>query len=121
MIRYKFNDEHKIFEITADGSPITKEMYEHITADLENLIAKHGKIKILEEIQAVGSFPPSIIWKGIKFDMTHLKDISHCAVVTDKGWIKWMTKIVAKFISCEVKIFPLAELDQARIWLREVK
>jgi len=87
---------------------------------VENLsVKRRGKIKILEVIREFPGFDPSVLWEGIIFDLKHINDISHCAVVSDKGWVGPLSKAAGAFISCKIRVFKLNERDEARKWLEE--
>ncbi len=116
MLVYKEDRAKGIVEIVVDGK-LTQDEYTRCLQPLEAMIALHGKIKILEEIRGFSGVEPSALWEGIKFDFHHLKDISHCAVVSDKGWVGPIAKASGAFLACKVRVFPLAELEQARQWL----
>ena len=117
MLIYKEDREKGIVEIVIDGK-LTQEDYSRCLQPLEEMIALHGKIKILEEIRDLSGVEPSALWEGIRFDFHHLKDISHCAVVSDKGWVGPIAKASGAFIACKIRVFPLAEIEPAREWLR---
>lgn len=114
---YKEDPHHKIAELIVDGK-VTQEDFNRIAGQLENFIEKHGHIRLLEEIRKLDGFEASMVWDGIKFDMKHLKHISHCAVVSDIGWLSPFSKAAGAFISCKIRTFTLDELDEARAWLQ---
>jgi hypothetical protein len=39
-------------------------------------------------------------------------------VVTDKGWIGPVTRAAGALIPAEVRVFPLADIEGARAWVR---
>jgi len=115
-IEYYENDITNIVEISVDGK-ITKEGYMECIEPMIKFIERNGKVKILEEIKSCDGFEMSVLWEGIKFDFNHLKDFSHCAIVTDTGWIGVMARVANLIPSCEVRLFPLSEKEEARKWL----
>jgi len=118
MTEYNEDPDTGIAEIVVDGK-ITKEDFEHVSERMKTFIANQGQIKFLEEISNFKGFDPSVVTQGIRFDIEHLKDISHCAVVTDMGWIGPFARAAGVFISCEIRVFGSGEKDQAQAWLRE--
>ena len=44
--------------------------------------------------------------------------LTRCAVVTDKGWIGPITRAVGALVSAEIRVFPLAGIEEARDWVR---
>jgi hypothetical protein len=116
MLEFNANEEKGIIEIIVDGK-ITQEDFYNCKKPIEETIKRHGRIKILEQIRELPGFDPSFVWEGIKFDIKHMKDISHCAVVSDKGWVGPFAKAAGVFISCKIRVFGLNELNEARKWL----
>ncbi|MEO0413134.1 MAG: STAS/SEC14 domain-containing protein [Pseudomonadota bacterium] len=113
---YKEHPDTKIAEIIVDGD-VTEEEFDAIAPKLEAFIQAHGRIKILEVIKNFTGFDWTMIPKGIAFDFEHLKDFSHCAVVTDSGWIGPFTRAAAPFFSVQIRTFSLAQQDMAWQWL----
>lgn len=122
---YKEDAKSKTVELTINGK-VTKDEFNQIATQMDAFIATHGKIKVLEIVDDFDGFDPSILIEGLKFDMKHLKNISHCAVVAeDNGLISSVVKAVKIFndaaggiIPCEVKLFDKDDLDDARKWLK---
>ncbi len=116
--QYKEYPNYKLVELIVDGK-VTQEDFDRISGQMETFIATHGKIKILEDIRKFSGFDPSVFWDGLKFDIKHLKDISHCAVVSDMGWIGPFAKAFGTLITCKIRTFPREQIEEARQWLKE--
>ena len=117
---YTEDPEHKIAELVVDGK-VTHEDFNNIARQLENFIEKHGRIKLLEEIRTLEGIEASMVWEGIKFDiknLKHIRHISHCAMVSDIGWLSPISKAAGAFISCKIRTFTLDQLDEARACLQ---
>ena len=117
---YTEDPEHKIAELVVDGK-VTHEDFNNIARQLESFIEKHGRIKLIEEIRKLEGIDASMVWEGIKFDiknLKHIRHISHCAVVSDIGWLSPISKAAGAFISCKIRTFSLDQTDEARSWLQ---
>lgn len=117
---YREYPEHKIAELVIDGK-VTHEEFNNIAIQLEGFIEKQGDIKLLEEIRTLKGFDASMVWEGIKFDiknLKHIRHISHCAVVSDIGWLSPISKAAGAFISCKIRTFTLDQINEARAWLQ---
>jgi len=117
---YTEDPEHKIAELVVDGK-VTHEDFNNIAIQLENFIEKHGRIKLLEVIRTLEGIEASMVWEGIKFDiknLKHIRHISHCAVVSDIGWLSPISKAAGALISCKIRTFTLDQIDEAREWLQ---
>lgn len=118
-MKVKIDVDNGIVELILDGSFDQNELDE-IYAQFENPIQKKGKIKILEDIRSCNflDFTPLMLWKGLQFDMQHLKDASHYAVVSDMGWIGPVAIAAGGNFSCEIRVFPLDQHAEALTWLK---
>lgn len=117
-MQYKEDPEHKLIELVVDGK-VTRQEFGNITKKMEAFITKHDRIKVLEDVRKFTGLDPSVIWEGIKFDFYHLKDVSHCAVVSDMGWVGPFARAAGVFISCEIRTFHRDKIEDAREWLKE--
>ncbi len=119
MLNLNQLDNTNTVEIIVDGN-VTREEFDNIISQLELLIEKHGKIKIIEIIKNLGKIELSAIWEDFKFAPKHLKDLTHVAVVADQQWIEWMSKLANPLIKAEVKTYTLDQVDEARHWINRV-
>lgn len=98
---------------------VTQHDMDEILPKLEAFIAKHGKIRIVEVIEKFEGFDPTTMLEGMRFDINHLTDVTHAAVVSDIGWIGMVTRASAMLMPITVRMFPMSELEAAREWARE--
>lgn len=117
-IQYHLDNEHAIVELTVHGK-ITKTDFNDIADEFKTFIDEHQTIKILEYVESFPRFPLSLLWRGLKFDIKHLKNISHCAVVTDSHVIKAIAKMTNLFTRCRVRVFRLQNVNEASEWLKQ--
>ncbi|MDG1279672.1 MAG: STAS/SEC14 domain-containing protein [Pseudorhodobacter sp.] len=115
---YRAIPETKTFEFTVSGK-ITSEDFDALSEPLEAFVKEHDKIRLLEIIEDFHGFDPMMLWKGIKYDIRLIPHITHCAVVSDMGWISPLTKAAGAVMSTKLRTFDLEELDAARAWLAE--
>ncbi len=117
MIGYSEDPETGIAEIVIDGR-ITRAEFDDVSAHLTALIERRGRIRLLEDIRRLGWFDPSIIPHDLRFTIRHMKDFSHCAVVGEHRWIRWLVRAFDPLTRCEIRYFDRAEIEGARHWLR---
>lgn len=99
-------------------SGVTQNDMDHILPQVEAFIEKHGSIRMVEIVEKMERFDPSVILDGLKFDLKHLSHVSHVAVVTDNGWIGFMTQAASMVMPLTIRVFPMDALDQARDWVQ---
>ena len=59
-------------------------------AEARDVIADHGKIRVLFEMRDFHGWEAGALWEDVKFDFKHFSDIERAAMVGDKTWEKWM-------------------------------
>lgn len=115
---YRMIPETKTFEFTVSGK-VTSDDFDALVSPLEDFVQEHGKIKLLEIIENFQGFDPMMMWQGMKLDAKIIPHITHCAVVSDMGWLSPLTKAAGAFMATKLRTFDLAELDAARAWLAQ--
>jgi SpoIIAA-like len=116
MIEYKNNPNNNIIEIIIEGK-ITEEDFDQVVAQLKVDIAKHGKLRILEELRHFEGIDPQALWKDIRFGFAHLNDFTHAALVADTKWLRTLAEAFNSVLSVKVKAFEPSQIDEARNWL----
>ena len=118
MLSYTVDDDAGVIELIVDGE-ITRADYETLVPILEEQIAKHGTLRVVETVRKIGSVDWSLWWQDLKWVVGHRNKLARCAVITDHGWIGPITRAAAALFSGEMRVFREAEGDQARAWVRE--
>ena len=118
-LSYIEHPDTKIVEIHVDGK-VTREEFDTVVADMEMFIQNYGKVKLLESVTTfkVG-MDMYMLWEGMKFDQKNIRHISHCAVVSDIGWISPFSKAAGAFMSTKLRTFKMDEIEAARAWLKD--
>ena len=110
-------DEGKIVEVHATGK-LEKSDYESFDPEVERLIEKHGKTRVLFVMRDFHGWTTGGLWEDIKFDASHFKDIERLALVGDSKWEEWMASFCKPFTTAKIKYFPTDKLSDARDWIR---
>ncbi len=116
---YTEDDTDPIVELRIVGR-VTQHDMDEILPKLEAFIAKHGTIRLVEVIEKFDGFDPTTVLDGLKFDLNHLTDVTHAAVVSDIGWIGVMTRAASMVMPISLRVFTMDELQEARDWARDV-
>lgn len=96
---------------------ISRADYEPLVASLQDFIDRHGSVRIIEIVETFPGFDPSILLPGLRFDIRNIRHISHVAVVSDMGWLSPVVKAAGSLVSTKIRLFGMAELDEARAWI----
>ncbi len=116
---YTEDDTDPIVELRIVGR-VTQHDMDEILPKLEAFIARHGTIRLVEIIEKFDGFDPTTVLDGLKFDLNHLTDVTHAAVVSDIGWIGVMTRAASMVMPISLRVFTMDELQEARDWARDV-
>lgn len=117
-VQYFEDPEEGYVELTVSGR-VTREDYDAVIDRMQRFIDEYGRMKLIEVIESLEGFDPSVIWPGIKFDFKNLRHISHVAVVSDIGWIGPMSKAAGALISTKLRTYDRDELEAARAWITQ--
>jgi hypothetical protein len=85
---------------------------------IEDKLSALGKIKLLYIIgESFDGFTLGAAWDDTKVGLTHLGDFSKIALVSDVEWIRLGMRAFAPMIPGEMRLFSLAERQQAEDWI----
>jgi len=80
-----------------------------------------GGLRTLNLIEDLDEIEPGALWADAKlgFDLggRHHGAWVRSAIVTDLDWMARATRLFAWMIPGEARVFPLAELEQAKAWI----
>jgi hypothetical protein len=101
---------------------ITREDYADVLVpELHKALAEGGRLRTLYVIEDLEEIEPSALWADSKlgFDLAvrHHDAWERSAIVTDIEWMARATRMFAWMIPGEVRVFPLADLEQAKAWV----
>ena len=114
---YSEDPKLPVAELRVTGR-VTQDDMNVILPKLEAFIARHGKIRIVEVIEHFEGFDPMTMYDGMRFDIAHLTDVTHAAVVSDIGWIGMVTRAAAMMMPVTIRMFGMDQIDMARDWAR---
>ncbi|KEO50480.1 STAS/SEC14 domain-containing protein [Thioclava pacifica] len=101
---------------------IDAEAYEtQLIPAVEAKIAAEGKVKLLYVLgDRFEGFTMGAAWDDTKLGLSHLGDFGALALVTDTDWIRHGMKIFAPLVHAPLRVFHVAELEEAKAWIREI-
>ena len=107
----------KVLWLQASGK-FSAEDYQHFIPEVERLISKLGKIRILFEMHDFHGWDAGALWEDIKFDFKHFSDIERLAIVGDKKWEEWMAKFCKPFTTAAIRYFDVTHTEEAQAWIQ---
>lgn len=91
--------------------------YERFVPEIERLIDREGKIRVLVEMDHFHGWTPGALWEDVKFDLRHFSDIERVAMVGDARWERLMARFCMPFTRATVRYFDDSKADEAERWL----
>lgn len=107
--------------VRASGT-VTKEDYQRVVEPLLDAARRENRrIRLLYQAGPdLHGFSPAAAWEDTKVGLASLRLFEGCAVVTDIGWIRDLSRLGAFLVPCPVRVFTGHERDEAVAWLNEL-
>jgi hypothetical protein len=101
---------------------ITREDYAGVLVpELHKAIEDGSRLRTLYVIEDLDEIEPSALWAdtqlGFDLAVRHHGAWERSAIVTDIEWMARATRMFAWMIPGEARVFPLAEVEQAKAWV----
>jgi len=101
---------------------IEREDYDEVlTPDLRRALEAGSGLRTLYLIEDLDEIEPGALWADAKLGWDvgarHRDAWVRSAIVTDIDWMARATKLFAWMIPGEARVFPVAELEQAKAWV----
>ncbi|HSR50089.1 MAG TPA: STAS/SEC14 domain-containing protein [Acidobacteriota bacterium] len=108
----------KILEVMLTGK-LKKSDYEAFVPEINRLVKKHGKLRILVMMEDFHGWSAGALWADVKLDLKHFNHIERLALVGDKKWQAGMAVFCKPFTTATVRYFKTADQDEAHRWIEE--
>jgi hypothetical protein len=88
-----------------------------LTPAIEAALSEHGKVRLVYELgPEFDGYSAGASWEDLKLGTSRLSKWERCAVVTDHRLIGDAVRAFGLLMPGDVKVFPVAELDDALAW-----
>lgn len=98
---------------------LTDADYKAMAPEFEDGIKKYGKIRLLWLLEDFHGWEPKAAWDDYEYWRKYGKEIELVAIVGNKRWEEWMTKLAQLFMRGSVKYFDETQLNDAWAWIRQ--
>ena len=109
-------EDADVVVVTASGK-LHKEDYDRFVPTFERIVRERGSVRVLIELQDFHGWDLPGLWEELKFDIAHLSDMGRVAIVGDKAWQEWGTRLSTPFVEAEMRYFDHGRTAEAREWL----
>lgn len=102
------------FKLSGD---ITKADYSIFVPVISEIVDQEGSVNLLLDITDLKMEEPGAWGADLRFGKEYHDKIAKLAMVGDKAWEKWLTKLCTPFYAKDAKYFSANEQDEARAWV----
>lgn len=99
---------------------LTRDDYELFVPELERLLDKPGRLRLLMALIDFKGWSPAALWEDAKLGVRQFKNldkVDKIAVVGDRTWEEKASTLAKPFVKADLRYFDASELDQARQWV----
>lgn len=108
----------RTLELVISGK-LTEDDYRKLVDRTEELVANHGSINMIIELNDFHGWTAGAAWEDLKFGIEHFNHIDRMAIIGDSAWEEGMTLFIKPFTSAEVKYFDHERNEEAYNWIHE--
>jgi hypothetical protein len=97
----------------------TAEELDHFKTFVREVIEQFGEVRVYFEMEQFDGWEIGSFVENALFDLFHAHQYSKVAMVGEKNWQAWMTKIVDLVKSGPVRYFDLSQRAEAMEWIQQ--
>jgi len=107
----------KLVTVQVSGK-LTQQDYDELIPSWKAAIARHGKMRLLFVMHDFDGWEPQAAWDDLRFDLNHQSQMERVAMVGEKKWQHWLTKIASWFVDADVRYFDISQRVEAEKWVK---
>lgn len=119
MYRVIYQDQGSL-EIVIDGV-LTRDDFKEVIHQLESLCTTFKKINVLFDLGRLERYGTKIVIEEYGFYRDHKEALGRVAIVSDSRLADAFTRIFARFVDMQLKLFPTDRIEEARRWIFPTK
>jgi hypothetical protein len=101
--------------IAVSGRLTMQDCQDVLVPAMQKSLKRHDKIRLYYELN---SRFPGASWDELDLGLEHALRCERVAIVTDIGWVRLTVKALRFLIPSEIRVFPTAQADEGRAWIR---
>jgi SpoIIAA-like len=108
-----------VLAVRVKGKHLREESHK-LAALLDARIAKYGGVRCLVEIVHPEGAELGALSEGLDFDLHHTTQVERTAIVGDRAWESWLSKLLGLFFrNAQIRFFEASQRERALEWIRE--
>ncbi len=119
MIKLKQTASTQQLEVTLSGDVTANDYQSVLAPGIAAALEENDCVRLLVTVEDDVSYDFGAAWSDLKLGLSHWRGFDRVAVVSNLDWVSNSIAVVAPFAPCPVQKFKLAEVEDARRWLRE--
>lgn len=101
------------------GGQLHESDYQQLAARVEECLEDQPSLRMLVQLSGFEGWSPGAAWEDAKLGFRHFSDFERLAVVGDKRWEEWMTRLGRPFTLADVRFFEPVDMEKALAWICE--
>jgi hypothetical protein len=93
--------------------------YQTFVPIVEAALRSQGKLRLLAHFHEFEGWDLHAGWDDLKFGAGHYADFERIAVIGDRQWQEWMTRLWRPFTRAQVRYFEASAAGAAWAWIRQ--
>jgi len=120
MITVKTYSDGALIEVALSGEITSADYATTLVPAIEAALADHDAVRMLVVMtEGFQGYDLGAAWSDTKLGLSHWRGFDRVAVVADQKWVQTSVRLAAPILPCPVQVFDLAELEEARRWIRQ--
>lgn len=118
LLKIDGEDESRVIRAAVTGK-LQESDYRELGPYIAGALEHHASVRLLVQFSQFKGWSAGAAWEDAKLGFQHFSDFERLAVVGDKRWEEWMTRLAAPFTLADVRFFEPSEMEKALAWVTE--
>lgn len=119
MFKETLTEHDNVIGLASEGK-LSDDDFERMHTLIHERLSRGGRPGLLLYLTKFEGYEnASAVLEDVKIDIAHTNDFSRIAVVGERGWMEWGTKIVNVITLAEMRWFKATDFKNAIAWLRD--
>jgi|SaaInl4_135m_RNA_FD_contig_31_657549_length_488_multi_3_in_0_out_0_1 hypothetical protein len=107
-----------LIAVNVSGKLTHEDYVEHIIPKIDAVLEKHKKMSLYFELEDFHGWEWQAALDDFKTGVKHRRDIDKVAVVGEKAWHEWVSKIFTLVVTGEIQYFEKPDQAKALKWVQ---
>ena len=119
MFKETLTEHDDVIGLGCEGK-LSEDDFERMHTLIHERLSQGGRPGLLLDLTKFEGYENALaLLEDIKIDTAHANDFSRIAVVGERSWMEWGTKIVNVITLAEMRWFKATDFKNAIAWLRD--